>query len=203
MSLLDVGKMFSNALPWLQVGFDLFSTVRSVQGAGAIEAEGRYNAQAKQEEADAAWRAYEDRAAILRDQQGRFLATQTTNFAKSGVTLQGTPMEVLNDMVYRQHLDQVALYDTASVEYKRTVNEGHMAEWQAYQRASSVRDQAFSNFGASLLSTQTQFAAPWTKSTTDAVTAAAAPETAGPHYTQAEANAVPGSRGWRPMRSSP
>lgn len=203
MSLLDVGTMFTKALPWLQVGLNLFSTVKSLDSASAVESQGRYNAQARLEEADAVWRAYEDRAAILREQQSRFTATQTANYAKSGVTMQGTPMLVLNDMVYRQHLDQVALYDTANVEYKRLVNESHMLEWQAYQEGSSVRDQALANFGSSLLSTQSQFGLPWTKKTTDEVVSTATPAPRKPNYTPAEANAVPGGRGWRPMTTSP
>lgn len=201
MALLDeVGSIFTKALPWVSAGINLLSTVKAYQGANAIEKQGQYNAQQMREEADAGWTAYRDKAAILTEQQRLFYATQRTNYLKSGVELQGTPMAVLADIVHRQRMDQVALYHTAQADYIHDVKAARLAEWQGYQEADAVRSKALSNFGASLISSKLSYPVPWQPADTTAVVDAAT-SSSGPHYTPAQANAVPGASGWRPARA--
>jgi hypothetical protein len=73
-----------------------------------------------------------------------------------------------------------------------------LAEWEAYQKGSSIRTQALGNFGSSLLTSQLRYPVGWGKETTDAVVAnvEAAPVRRS-NYTSTEANAVPGRTGLR------
>lgn len=206
MSLLStVGSIFTKALPWVAAGVGLLSTVKQYQGAKAIEKEGEFNAQVFLDESAAAWRSYEDKAAILRDEQRRENAAARTGYAKSGVALEGTPMTVLSDFVYRQSLDQTALYNTAVAQDKSLKTKGALVQWQAYNQAGALRSQALGNFGASLISTagRVQYPTPWTKADDTAVVESAktAPRVTRPNYSRAQANAVPGASGWRPVAS--
>ena len=108
----------------------------------------------------------------------------------------GSPMEVLNEMVYQQGLDSQALYHTAVADDKKLKTQGALAEWEAYQKGSAIRTQALGNFGSSLLTNQLRYPVGWDKKTTDAVVANV-DEAAAPRYSRAEANAVPGSSGLR------
>ena len=205
MTLINtIGSMFTKALPWVSAGLGLLSTVKSYQGANALEKQAGFNAEVWRDEAAASWRSYQDKAQILRDEQRLFNQTQTANYAKSGVTLEGTPMVVLNDFIYRESLDQNALYNTAVAEDKRRRAEAANAIWQAHGQANAVRAQALSNFGATLINSadRVNFGAPWTRSDDAAVVEAAtsAPlRVTRPNYSRAQANAVPGGAGWRPI----
>lgn len=198
-----IGDIITKALPFVSAGLGLLSTVKSYQGAKAIEQQGQYNTEVYNDEAAAAWRAYQDRAAIQRDDQRRANATAVTQYAKSGVTMTGSAMDVLNDMVYRQKLDNTALYDTAAVDSKRLRTQAVQAEWQAHNQANAVRSQALTNFGSTLLGTADKlyYGNPWTSKTDDKVVASieAAPKSKA-NYTRAQANAVPGASGWRPIQ---
>lgn len=199
--IADVGSIFTKALPWVTAGINLLSTVESYQGAKAVENQGRYNAELLRDEADAAWVSYTDKANVLREQQRLFVATQRTNYAKSGVTLEGTPMLVLNDIVAKHRLDQVAAYHTAQADYTHDIRAARLTEWQGYQQADAIRSGALSQFGASLVASKLRYPVPWTDKDTDEVQAAAVEAASAPRYTRAQANAVPGGAGWRPMRS--
>jgi hypothetical protein len=208
MSLLStVGSIFTKALPWVSAGLGLLSTVKSYQGASALEKQAGFNAEVWRDEAAASWRSYQDKAQILRNEQRLFNQTQTANYAKSGVTLEGTPMEVLNDFIYRQSLDQHALYDTAVAEDKRRKTEAANAIWQAHGQANAMRTQALSNFGATLINStgRVNYGAPWTPEDDAAVTEAATAtprRVTRPNYSRAQANAVPGGAGWRPVTAA-
>ena len=198
MFLETIGRLFTSAAPWISAGMNLLSTVKAFQGAGALEKEGRFNREVYEDEARQSWVAYEDQAAILQHQQRYFRETARTGFLKSGVEMQGSPMEVLNEIVYQQSLDQTAMYHTAQAGYRKLMNQGAMAEWQAYEQGSAIRSQALGNFGSSLLTSQLRYPAGWDKRTTDGVVAGvdSAPPAAS-NYTRAEANAVPGRGGVR------
>jgi hypothetical protein len=210
MSLLStVGSIFTKALPLVSVGLGLLSTVKQYQGAKALEKQGEFNAGVFREEASAAWRSYEDRAMVMRDEQRRLNQEQLANYAKSGVTLEGTPMAVLSDMIYRQSLDKTALYNTAVAEDKRLKRQGAQEEWQAHVQSSAARNNALANFGSTLISSSGRvvYETPWT-STDDAKVKKSASKaapvkrtTSTPRYTRAQANAVPGASGWRPITS--
>lgn len=201
---MSLGTFLTNALPWVTAGIQLLSTVKSYQSAKAIEKQGDFNRKVWEDEALASWRAYEDQAAILRDEQRMYLETAKAGYAKSGVILSGTPIEVLNDMVYRQERDQMALHNQAVAEHKRRSREAAQAEWQAHMQGNAIRSQALGNFGASLISTvgRYDYGSLWSKKSDEAHAATVAPTapTKGKRYTTAQANAVPGARGWRPVR---
>lgn len=208
MSLLSsVGDLFTKALPWVSAGLGLLSTVKSYQSAKAVEKQGAFNADVWRAEAAANWRSYEDKAQIMRHEQRIFNETQKANYAKSGVALEGTPILVLNDIIYRQKLDETALYHEASAQDAKLKRQGAQAEWQAYNEASAIRSQALSNFGSSLLgaSGRVMYGDPWTSSDDEKVKAKAtkAPtKVTRPNYTRAQANAVPGGSGWRPVQAA-
>lgn len=203
MSLLTtVGTLITKALPWVSAGIGLLSTVKQYQGAKAIEKEGAFNRAVFDDEAAAAWRSYEDRASILREQHRIENAAARANYAKSGVTLSGSPMVALLAFKRRQEADERALYNTAVAGDRQIRSKGAMAEWQAINTANSVRSQALGNFGASLLSTagRISYATPWTSADDDKLVAETPTARATkPRYTRSQANAVPGGRGWRPM----
>lgn len=197
-----VGSLITKALPWISAGVGLLSTVKSYQQARAVEKEGAFNSEVWQAEAVASWRAHEDKAMVLRDQQRRFLGAQRTNYAKSGVTLSGTPMTVLNEIVYMQGLDQQAQYNTAVADRTRRLTEATTAQWQAHMQGNAIRTQALSNFGATLINTagRINYGAGVAQQEEDQMIAAGQSAPASKRkYTTAQANAVPGARGWRPL----
>ena len=201
MALLDtIGNLFTKALPWVSAGVGLLSAVKSYDAAGQVEKQGRINAQIERSDAVAYWRSYEDRAAIMRNEQRRFTATQRTNYAKSGVVFEGTPMEVLNDISYHQTLDLQAMRSEADANWRKAQTSANVTEWQCYQQGSATRTQALSNFGSTLLTSQLSYGKPWKSSDTAKVKKAAAAPASTPRYTRQQANAVPGGRGWRPVR---
>lgn len=202
-ALSTIAKVFSNALPLVQTGLALFSTVKGYQAASAIEDEAKFNIRVFDAEREAAWRAYNDEASILRHEQDMFMSTQVAAYGKSGVMMAGSPMEVLADMTYRQQLDQTALYNRADVEQKKLQRQAHLAEWQAYQQASAVRTKSLANLGVTLMDANYRYGSMWSSSDREKVEKAAAssPKRApAPRYTKQQANAVPGARGWRPVR---
>lgn len=159
--LATIGKLFADAAPWIAAGTGLLSTISNFQGAGAIEEQGRINREMYEAEAAATWRAYEDRASIMAHEQRLFYATQRTAYAKSGVEIQGSPMEMLNDIIYRQGQDRRALYTTAVAERKKLLTQANLDEWQGYQQGSAIRTQALSNFGSTLLSANLNYPTGW------------------------------------------
>jgi len=169
--LSTVGTLFRNAAPWISTGLSLLSTVKSFEAANQIENEGQFNRATFEAEAVAVWRSYQDRADILYHEQNLFTGAQTANYAKSGVALQGSAMEVLNDITYRQNLDQRALFSEGKAEATSRLNKGSLAEWQAYQSGAATRTNAIGNLGSTLLnaSGRVYFPTPWTSSDTEKV----------------------------------
>lgn len=116
-------------------------------------------------------------------------------------------MIVVNDIVAQQQLDQTALYHEASAADARLKREASLAQWQSHNQASSIRSQALANFGSSLLGAagRVTYGNPWTSSDDEKVTQQATSKPARvtkPRYTRAQANAVPGGAGWRPIQAA-
>ena len=181
----QIGELFRTATPWISAGMNLLSTVKAFEAAGDVERVGAFNRKVFEDEAAAVWRSYEDRATILTNEQRQFYAEQRAAYAKSGVEIQGSAVEVLKDIVYRQELDQVALRNEAVAERLSRLNKGAVAEWQAQQEGSGIRARALSNFAASLLDPATPSL--WQSSLPP-------PEQAAPQPTVG-----PARRGWRPV----
>lgn len=198
---MSVGAMFKAALPWISTGLNLLSTVKQYQAASTIEKQGKFNAQVFRDEAAAAWRSYNDQAAIQRHEQRLFQGAARAAYGKAGVAMEGTPMEMLADIVYRQELDQVALFNTAAVGQKKLAREAAMAEWRGYQEGSAIRSQALGAFGTALLAPTYRYGTPWTGAdTSDAASRASSAPAARRVSPAARGNQVPGARGWRPVR---
>lgn len=160
MSLLTtIGDLFVKATPWISLGSNLLSTVKSFDAAKDIEKAGTFNRKVFEDEAAASWQAYEDQAAVLRHEQRVFYGEQQNKYAVSGVALEGTPMLVLNDILARQELDQTALESQAKVEWTSRLNKGALAEWEAYQQGAAMRSGALTNLTSTLLSQDIRY--PW------------------------------------------
>lgn len=209
MSIEAIGNLFRAATPWVSLGVNLLSTVKQFDAAKASEKFGEYNREVFEREAAASWHNYQDRATIMQREHMLFRAQQSTAYSKAGVAVSGSAIEVLNDIVYQQELDQRALYSEAVVERASRLNRGAVMEWQAYQEGAGIRSKALSNFAATLMDPDIRY--PWrSQDTQQYVSQAAGPgapqgsggspmaTTTGPNYTRAQANAVPGRRGWRP-----
>lgn len=145
-----IGDIFTKAAPWISVGANLLSTVKQLESAKAIERQGTFNRGVFEQEGLAIWSNYEDRAAIMRNQQRQLRAEQATAFAKSGVTLAGSPAYVMAETLYLQELDQSAMYKQAVADRQSAVNKGELAAWEAQQQGAATRSQAYGQLAGTI-----------------------------------------------------
>ncbi|MCB1631039.1 MAG: hypothetical protein KDI23_04360 [Pseudomonadales bacterium] len=138
-----IGDIFRTAAPWISVGANLLATVKQFESAKAIERQGAFNRGVFEAEGAAIWENYEDRAAILQAQQRRLRGEQAAAYAKSGVTLAGSPALVMAETLYLQELDQSAMYRQAVADRQSALNKGALAEWEAQQQGAAVRADAY------------------------------------------------------------
>ena len=124
-----------------------------VQQGIAANQQAKYNAQVAEQRAEAARKASEIAKYQIERRKRRMLSRQKALYAKAGVTLEGSPLEVLADTASQFELDKAISNYNYGVEVSRNLSEANFQRYAGKQR----RTAGFMNAGTTILGGMSKF----------------------------------------------
>lgn len=131
----------------LQIAGSVIGAVGAISGGQNQSAIAEYNALLSERDAKAAKIAAADEEAKLHRQRAQVSSAQRVAAGKSGLVLEGSPIEVFGDTVYQAELDAQRIRYAGSVEEAKAL--GQAAGWRMQGRAAKTA--GYIGAGSSLL----------------------------------------------------
>ena len=106
---------------------------------------GEYNAKIAENEKVLVQRATRDKERLVRKQADRLVGSQTVAISKSGITMEGSPLNALFDTFINTEFDAIRVREAGSVEEANKEAEAGLQRLQANAQATAFKYQALSS----------------------------------------------------------
>lgn len=103
---------------------------------------GEYNAKIAENEKVLIQRATRDKERLLRKQAERLVGSQTVAVSKSGITMEGSPLNALFDTFINTEYDAIRVREAGSIEEANKEAEAGLQRMQANAQATAFKYQA-------------------------------------------------------------